>query len=106
MKSIIQDLLNRLKRDLSILYGDMLSHIILFGSQARGDDTPDSDIDIMIVLNRDTMPELEDERVSKVTGPLCREYDVVISCITVPEGRFLLEDTPFLRNVRNEGIVL
>lgn len=31
--------------------------VILFGSQARGDATPDSDIDLLVVVDDDTPPE-------------------------------------------------
>ena len=33
------------------LLGDKLDRVILFGSYARGDFTPESDIDIMVILN-------------------------------------------------------
>ncbi|NJL69963.1 MAG: nucleotidyltransferase domain-containing protein [Microcoleus sp. SM1_3_4] len=32
------------------MYGEQLDKIVLFGSQARGNARPDSDIDILIVL--------------------------------------------------------
>ena len=44
-------LLKDLKASLVNLYGDRLFAMILFGSQARGEATPDSDIDVMAVLN-------------------------------------------------------
>ena len=37
--------------DLRELYGDRLKDVILFGSQARGDAHPESDIDLMVVLD-------------------------------------------------------
>jgi predicted nucleotidyltransferase len=36
--------------------------IILFGSQARGDATPDSDIDLLVVLDDDAPPEMRSLR--------------------------------------------
>jgi uncharacterized protein len=47
----LSNLLIELKASLVNLYGDRLFSLILFGSQARGEATPDSDIDVMAVLN-------------------------------------------------------
>jgi len=33
--------------------GDAIEEIILFGSVARGDDRPDSDIDILVITSRE-----------------------------------------------------
>jgi hypothetical protein len=38
-------------RDLRELYGERLKHVILFGSRARGDADPESDIDLLVVLD-------------------------------------------------------
>ncbi|HAC65162.1 MAG TPA: nucleotidyltransferase, partial [Cyanothece sp. UBA12306] len=43
----LQTILTQLKLQLETYYGDHLQRLILFGSQARGDAGPDSDIDIL-----------------------------------------------------------
>ena len=106
MNDKLKIILTELRQALESLYGDRLSRLILFGSQARGDAMPDSDIDIMIVLKTDPEQQQEDRRVTEVTAPLNLKHEVVICCITVPEARFFSENTPFLRNVRREGHVL
>ena len=50
-KSELQVVLKKVKSAAQQLYGDKLNKIILYGSYARGDNTDESDIDIMIVLN-------------------------------------------------------
>lgn len=37
-------------------YGDRLSNLILFGSQARHESTADSDIDILLILKGEISP--------------------------------------------------
>ena len=32
------------------LYGDRLTQMVIYGSQARGDAHPDSDIDVLVIL--------------------------------------------------------
>ena len=46
-RSELQALLREVSHASSKLYGDKLNKIILYGSYARGDQTEESDIDIM-----------------------------------------------------------
>ena len=52
-KSKLQIVLKRVEIAAKQLYGDGLNKIILYGSYARGDNTEESDIDIMIILDCD-----------------------------------------------------
>lgn len=47
MQSLIEQYIAEIKK----IYGTHLRKVILFGSYARGDFRPDSDIDIMILLD-------------------------------------------------------
>ena len=46
-----EQILERLRENESALRARGVSHAALFGSRARGDDRPDSDIDIMIEID-------------------------------------------------------
>ncbi len=46
-----QEILARLRENETALRARGVSHAALFGSRARGDDRPDSDIDIMIEVD-------------------------------------------------------
>jgi predicted nucleotidyltransferase len=41
MSADLRKMLEKLKKELQRLYGDRLDHMILYGSQARGDARPD-----------------------------------------------------------------
>ena len=49
---IVQDNLQQFTSYIRKLYGNNLHKIKLFSSQTRGDATPDSDIDILMVTNK------------------------------------------------------
>lgn len=84
------------------------AQIILYGSEARGDARPDSDIDLLILLDESEItPEREMEiirllyRVELMTG-------VIINPMVLPREKWTNRpfQTPFSINVMNEGIAL
>ncbi len=85
-------------------YGDRLVKVVLFGSQARGDAAPGSDIDIMVVLKGDVHPSEELERTGDLVAALSLKYDVLLSTVFRPEEAFYQAETPLLINVRKEGV--
>ncbi len=102
----IQSLLTRLHQHLKTLYGERLCQIMLFGSYARGEARPDSDIDVLVVLQGAVNPGQEVVKISGFLAELSLEYDKVISCLFIDEFRFSTRQGPLLRNVRQEGIAV
>lgn len=97
-------ILAEFRQYLAALYGARLVDVVLFGSQARGDAVPGSDIDVLIVL-KDRVSQFEEvERTGDFTSALCLKYDVLISRIFIAENDYLHSQMPFLLNVRREGI--
>jgi len=72
MPSNIKKILRELKKGLIEIYGDQLKTVYLFGSFARGDGRlPDSDIDVMVVLNGEFNHREVDNRSSEFISSLC-----------------------------------
>lgn len=100
----LAEILTSLRSALVGLLGDHLAAVYLYGSQARGDAQPDSDIDILIVLQDEFSYFEMANQVSYVTSSLSLQHDVVISCAFVTRDELERLHTPFLANVRREGI--
>jgi predicted nucleotidyltransferase len=100
----LSSLLNELKASLVNLYGDRLFSLILFGSQARGEATPDSDIDVMAVLNDPVNVAEEIYRMSDIGWHFMNEYGELVSIIPTAKSAFLDAAISFIRVVKREGI--
>jgi len=86
------------------LLANRLAGIYLFGSRARGDNLPDSDMDILLVLEGDFNPFDLIEQTSSIIATVSLQYDIVISLAFISRERFENENTPFMLNVRREGV--
>ncbi|ABC45738.1 hypothetical protein GGP80_003012 [Salinibacter ruber] len=87
------------------IYGDRLKKLIVYGSQARGEAHPDSDVDLMIVLGGRVYPDEEAQRTSQLVIRLASEYGVALSPLHLSEENFE-RDRPLPRAARREGVVL
>jgi predicted nucleotidyltransferase len=72
-------LLTPLQEYLQQEYQDRLDRMILFGSQARGDSTPTSDVDVLIVLQDPVDASTELDRTSQFIAQLCLKHNMLIS---------------------------
>ncbi len=81
---------------------------ILFGSEARGEARPDSDIDLLILLEGDKLPLDREETVTMPLYQLELKTGIAINPIVMLKSAWENRPfkTPFYVNVVNEGIVL
>lgn len=100
----LQQILTELRERLDEHYGDRLVDVVLFGSQARGDAVPGSDIDVMVVLKGEVRTGEEIEQTGGIIAELSLKYDVLVSTIFESEEDFLFRGSPLLINVRREGV--
>lgn len=106
MDATLAVILTQLKQALSDIYRDRLVHLTLFGSQARGNATPESDIDVLVVLKSPVNPGEEIQRTGNVVADLSLHHDVVITCLFMDDIQYQTRNTALLRNIRKEGVLL
>jgi uncharacterized protein len=99
-------ILREFREGVERIYGDRLVRLVLFGSQARNDAKPDSDIDVMVVLRGAIRAGEEIERTSFLKADICVKHGVLVSCVYISDDRFRHEQSPLMLNVRREGILL
>ncbi len=87
-------------------YQERFDRMILFGSQARGDATDASDVDVLIVLRDPVNASEELQRTSQFVAKFCLDHNLLIARLFMPRSRFDVENSPLLRKIRREGIVL
>ncbi len=105
----IKKMLAELAESLQHIYGDKLKTVVLYGSVARGTQSVDSDIDILILIdgNNDELRQY-DEQLNDVSTDFSLKYLKVLSVVDISYQEY--EDwrdlSPFYKNVSEEGIIL
>jgi len=102
----ITQALEELRQFLAELYGERLRGLYLYGSYARGDFRPDSDIDLLVVLEGEVNPGQEIDRISHRVADICLDHNVLIATLPVSEKWFQERKSPLFENVRREAIAL
>ena len=89
------------------IFSDNILTIISYGSVARNENTPESDIDIAIVI-KNNMDDDTRDKFKRWSADMDLKYDKIFSIIDIEKSN--LENwghiLPFYKNVKKEGIVL
>ena len=100
-----QDILAKIKSTLQEHAPEAMA--ILYGSRARGDARPDSDWDVLVLLNKERIENSDYDRIAYPMYDLGLEIDESISMNLYTKDDWEKRNfTPFYKNVQNDGIKL
>ncbi len=96
--------LRSLAADLRSLYGDATLELVLYGSQARGDARPESDVDVLLLFREPVRASAEIRRVSPLLAEINLRYGMLISVLPTDTQTFESAEGAFWSNIRREGV--
>ena len=101
-KQIVQQCKEALTRQ----YGKRLKGVILYGSMARGQAAPESDIDLLVLLEAPLDYFTELRQLVDVLYPIQLESEQLISAKPVLVSDFETGTVSLYRNARREGVAV
>jgi predicted nucleotidyltransferase len=98
-----QELLSEIKR--LVLLQEPDAEIILYGSYARGDNRPDSDLDLLILLQKEKVTYFDEKRISYPLYALEINTGQIISPLILPKNKWekKFRITSLYQNIQKEG---
>jgi predicted nucleotidyltransferase len=78
----------------------------LYGSEARGDARPDSDIDLLILVDQPTLTGKDEDAIFAPLYQVELQSGVLINPLIIPKSQWGAHISPFYINVENEGVLL
>lgn len=97
--------LNEFKARTIKFFPDKLKSIILFGSKARNTSIPFSDIDILVVVEEETISIWD--QIQEISSDISIKYDILLSVkvVDIHHLDYLKKvDSGFIKNIYKEGI--
>ncbi len=100
----VKEIIAQFKARLATIYGTRLKQVILYGSHARNEARPDSDIDLAIVLTGEVTPGREIDRMLDAITDVNLEHSALLSVYPVSESDYMGLRSPLMINLRREGV--
>lgn len=97
-------LLQQMRQRLAPVYGERLKGLVLYGSEARGEAEPDSDIDILVLLDGEFDLCKEIRRIVHNTYQLVLDIERPIHALPASIDDYQRQELPLYVEARKDGI--
>ena len=98
------DILQQISKALHKVHGERLKSVILYGSEARGESTENSDIDVLVLLEEPIRYGEDLETNLEALYPLSLKLARRISAKPVSDKEYRTRDCPLYRHAKKEGV--
>ena len=102
----IKPVVKKFKKELQKLYGDNMLQMILFGSYARGNIHDESDIDLLLILNKMKSPYHENVFMNDLISDFSLDTEIYFSVIATTQKKFNFMKNPLYQIINKEGIII
>jgi len=102
---IRETILQEIRKRLESAHGNRLRGVVLYGSEARGQPRPDSDVDVLVLLDEPLDYVRDLEAGLNALYPLSLKLGRRISAKPVSAKAYETLDCPLYRNAHREGVM-
>jgi predicted nucleotidyltransferase len=102
----VREALAGVRPRLEVAFPERLKGIFLYGSEAREEAGPDSDLDLLVVLRGPVSLGQDLDRIVRALYPMQLDLDRPIHALPASEEAFEAGEYAIYRSVRREGIAL
>ncbi|MBE3071270.1 MAG: nucleotidyltransferase domain-containing protein [Planctomycetes bacterium] len=100
----LETTLGRCRQALAKHYGGRLRGIVLYGSSARGDAAPESDVDLLVLLEGPVDSVAEARHLTDLLYPIQLDSDRYLSAKAASADDYAQGRLQLYRNVQREGV--
>jgi len=88
-------------------WGHLLAEVVLYGSSARGEERDESDVDLLLVLNREPT-QTQIEQIQRMASTIDLDFGIALSPLVMSPAtyRWHREGAPLWHNIRRDGVWL
>ena len=102
-------ILNELAENIQNLLGDKLAKIVLYGSCARGDNSQESDVDVLVmtVLSSEENRKIRRD-LNRIFSRISLKHDVLLSMFLIDKASYeaRMGFVPFYQNIAQDGVTI